>query len=159
MISLLALLAVFVRRLTGPSRRQRSIALSRLDAEQHYLNYTRSRELSAEPSAYQGPAGVEISAFEGLTRLDESTLRGLLIRTEPQIVALALRTASDKLRRRILASLSVERRQAVHDHPDFLGPVRLSDIEAAQQEMVDLLETPDRAKSDELVGSAEASVT
>ena len=159
MISLLALLAVFVRRLTGPDRSQRAIALSRLDSRQTYLDYTPSRQLAPDPLAYSGPAGVEVSAFEGLIRLDDPTLRGLLARTEPQIIALALRTSSDTLRRRILAALSADRRQAVHDHPDFFGPVRLSDIEAAQQEMVALLEPPRRVESEELVGSAEASVT
>jgi len=159
MISLLALLAVFVRRLTSSDSKQRSIALSRLASRQTYMEYTPARELPVEQLSYRGPLGVEVSAFEGLIRLDEATLRGLLMHTEPQIVALALRTSSDKMRRRILAGLSVESRQAVHDHPDFAGPVRLSDVEAAQQEMVDLLQTPAKAESDELVGSAEASVT
>jgi hypothetical protein len=159
MISLLALLAVFVRRLTSSDNNQRSIALSRLASRQNYMEYTPARELPVEQLSYRGPLGVEVSAFEGLIRLDEATLRGLLMHTEPQIVALALRTSSDKMRRRILAGLSAEFRQAVHDHPDFAGPVRLSDVEAAQQEMVDLLQTPALEKSDELVGSAEASVT
>ena len=159
MISLFVLLAVFVWRLIGSDNSQRSIALSRLASRQTYLEYTPDRDLPAEPLSYRGPPGVEVSAFEGLIRLDEATFRGLLSRTEPQIAALALRTSSDKLRRHILANLSAERRQAVHDHPDFAGPVRLSDIEAAQQEMVDLLQTPAEVESDELVGSAEASVT
>ena len=163
-IGLLTLLIVFVRRLFGSNHGQRAIALARLASEKHYLNYTPSQESSAPPGlapeslSYRGPAGIEVSAFEELLRLDDATLRGLLARTEPRIVALALRTASDKLRRRILADLPFERRQAVHDHPDFLGPVRLSDIEAAQQEMVDLLEISDHADS-ELVGSAGASAT
>lgn len=163
-VSLLTLLIVFVRRLFSSHHDQRAIALARLASDNHYLNYTPAqqpsapRELALESISYRGPAGIEVSAFEELLRLDDATLRGLLARTEPQIVALALRTASDKLRRRILADLPFERRQAVHDHPDFLGPVRLSDIEAAQQEMVDLLEISDHADS-ELVGSAGASAT
>ena len=159
MISLLVLLGVFVRRLTESNRRQRSIALSRVESDRNYLNYTPPAELPEETLSYRGPAGIEVSAFEGLARLDDATLRGLLIRAEPQIVALALRTTSDKLRRRILSALSAERRQAVHDHPDFSAPARLSDIEAAQQEMVDLLETPALEESDALVGSAEVSAT
>ncbi len=94
--------------------------------------------------------------FEGLLQLDDATLRGLLRRTDPQIIALALRTSPDKLRHRILAGLSYERRLAVHDHPDFLGPVRLSDIEAAQQELVDLLEIPDHSPA-QLVSTTEES--
>jgi len=164
MISLLALLAVFVRRLTGPDRRQRAIALARLDAERPYLDYTLSQPstersgLALKSLSYCGPADPEVSAFEELLKLDDATFRGLLARTEPQILALALRTASDKLRRRILADLPAECRQAVHGHPDFLSPVRLSDIEAAQQEMVDLLEVPERIDS-ELVASASESAT
>lgn len=164
MISLLTLLAIFVRRLTGTNRRQRAIALSRLDAERHYLAYTPAQQstqqsgFTPESSPYLGPAGTEVSAFEELLKLDDATMRGLLARTEAQIVALALRTASDKLRRKILADLPCERRQDVHDHPDFLGPVRLSDIEAAQQELVDLLEISEPAE-EQLVTSASESAT
>jgi flagellar motor switch protein FliG len=80
--------------------------------------------------------------------LDDATLRGLLRRSDSQIIALALRTAPDKLRHRILAGLSYQRRQSVHDHPDFLVPARLSDIEAAQQELIDLLEIPDHSTAE-----------
>ena len=158
MVSLLALLAVVVRRWTGPNRQQRAIALSRLDAERHYLKYTAPEQSAQQASlalesSYSDPAATELSAFEELLKLDDATLRGLLTRTEPRIVALALRTASDDLRRKILADLACERRQAVLDHPDFAGPVRLSDIEAAQQELLDLLELPQSSDS-ELVASA-----
>ena len=89
--------------------------------------------------------------------LDDATLRGLLRRAEPQTIALALRTAPEKLRHRLLAGMSHERRQAVHDHPEFLGPARLSDIEAAQQELVDLLEIPDHSSAELLTAAGESS--
>ncbi len=161
-VALAILVVVLSRRVAGSNRRQRAIALARLNAEKHYLDFSPIAEPSArpivpaEPSLYRGPAGLEVSAFEELLHLDDATLRGLLRRSEPQIIALALRTAPDKLRHRILAGLSYERRQAVHDHPDFLAPVRLSDIEAAQQELVDLLEIPDHSTA-ELAAAADQS--
>ena len=161
-VALAVLVVVLSRRVAGSNRRQRAIALARLNAEKHYLDFSPIAEPSArpivpaEPSLYRGPAGLEVSAFEELLHLDDATLRGLLRRTEPQIIALALRTAPEKLRHRILAGLSYERRQAVHDHPDFLAPVRLSDIEAAQQELVDLLEIPDHSTA-ELAAAADES--
>ncbi len=152
-VALSTLVIVLSRRVAGSDRRQRAIALARLNAEKHYLDFSTIAEPSAPPSVptpadsslYRGPSGLEVSAFEELLHLDDATIRGLLRRTDPQIIALALRTAPDKLRHRILAALPYERRQAVHDHPDFLAPVRLSDIEAAQQELVDLLEIPDHS--------------
>ena len=165
LIAVLAIvvLAVFVvllsRRVSSSDRRQRAIALARLNAEKHYLNSSPIPQqlarpiVPAEPPIYRGPAGLEVSAFEELLDLDDATLRGLLRRSESQIIALALRTAPDKLRHRILAGLPFQRRQNVHDQHDFLAPVRLSDIEAAQQELVDLLEIPDHS-SPELAQAA-----
>ncbi|MCK4850192.1 MAG: hypothetical protein KAT11_02520 [Phycisphaerae bacterium] len=163
-VALAVLVVVLSRRVAGSNRRQRAIALARLNAEKHYLDFSPIAEPSArpsisapaEPSLYRGPAGLEVSAFEELIHLDDATLRGLLRRTDPQIIALALRTAPEKLRHRILAGLSYERRQAVHDHPDFLAPVRLSDIEAAQQELVDLLEVPDHSTAELAAAADEA---
>lgn len=158
-VALVVSVVVLSRKVSNSNSRQRAIALARLTAEKHYLNYSPIAKPSAqpivyaEPPIYRGPAGLEVSAFEELLHLDDATLRGLLRRSDEQIIALALRTAPDKLRHRILAGLSHQRRQSVHDHQDFLAPVRLSDIEAAQQELVDLLEIPDHS-SPELAGAA-----
>ena len=159
----LGIFVIFLsRRIAHSNRRERAVALARINAEKHYLHFSAVEERPAEPGIssealpYHGPAGLEVSAFEELLQLDDATLRGVLRRTETQIIALALRTSPDKLRHRILAGLSHERRLDVHDHPDFLGPVRLSDIEAAQQELVDLLEIPDHSPA-QLVTTTEES--
>ena len=150
-MSLLVLVVVLSRRVSNADSRQRAIALARLNAHKHHLDFSPVSEASAgpivpaKPSLYRGPVGIEVSAFEELVHLDDATLRGLLRRSDAQIIALALRTAPDKLRHRILAGLSYQRRQRVHEHPDFLAPARLSDIEAAQQELIDLLEIPDHS--------------
>ena len=158
-----AVLAVkLVRRIRDSNLRQRAVALARLNAEGRYLNSRRKQkaalpaDTSVEPTPYRGPSGVEVSAFEELALLDDATLRGLLTRAQTQIIALALRTASSSLRHRILTGLSWQHRQAVHSHPDFRSPVRLSDIEAAQQELVDLLDIPEH-NSPELVAEGELS--
>ena len=98
------------------------------------------------------------SPFEKLMDLEDAGLRILLMRTEPGIIALALRTAPEELRRRILRVLPADRLQALQDHPDFSAPARLSDIEAAQLEMLDLLDIPEPVGA-EPVGSSAVSVT
>ena len=158
--TLAASTVLLARKVAQSNRRQRAIALARIGAEKHHLHISPLRELApgstihTEPSIYNAPAALQVSAFEELIELNQATLRGLLRRTEPQIIALALRTAPDKLRHSILAGLSHQRRQIVHDQPDFLGPVRLSDIEAAQQELVDLLDIPGH-RTDEPVATVD----
>jgi len=152
----------FAKLIKVSNLRQRAVALARLNAEGRYLSSRRKQKAalpaatSVEPTPYRGASGLEVSAFEELSLLDDATLRGLLTRAQTQIIALALRTASSSLRHRILTGLSWQHRQAVHSHPDFRSPVRLSDIEAAQQELVDLLDIPEHT-SPELIAEEELS--
>ena len=142
----------------------RDIAISRVRSQQHYLSQmprpkgAREPQAASEPAPDSGQDELAPSPFEKLMDLEDAGLRILLMRTEPGIIALALRTASEKLRRRILRVLPADRLQALQDHPDFSAPTRLSDIEAAQLEMLDLLDIPEPVGA-EPVGSSTVSAT
>jgi flagellar motor switch protein FliG len=52
---------------------------------------------------------------------------------------LALKTASDKLKDKIFSNMSSRASDLIKEDMEYMGPVRLSDVEAAQQRIVDIV--------------------
>ena len=52
---------------------------------------------------------------------------------------LALKTASDQLKNKILGNMSSRAADTIREDMEFMGPVRISDVEAAQQKIVDIV--------------------
>lgn len=74
--------------------------------------------------------------FEALGELDDRILQSILRRINNDSLALALKTASDKLKQRFYANMSPRAAEMIRDDLDAIGPVRLSDVEAMQQAIV-----------------------
>ncbi|MCX7935566.1 MAG: flagellar motor switch protein FliG, partial [Planctomycetota bacterium] len=54
-------------------------------------------------------------------------------------LALALKTASEELKAKIFKNMSERAATLIKEDMEFMGPVRLSDVEAAQQRIVDIV--------------------
>ena len=52
---------------------------------------------------------------------------------------MALKTASPELREKFFGNMSKRAADMVKEEMEFMGPVRLSDVEAAQQAIVDVV--------------------
>ncbi len=74
--------------------------------------------------------------FEDIVKLDPRALQRLLGEVESKTLALALKTATEELKGRVQETMSQRARSALTEEMEFLGPVRLSDVEAAQAEIV-----------------------
>ena len=74
--------------------------------------------------------------FEDLARLDDGTLQRIMRDVDTKKLALALKAASQELKRRILATMTTRARSALEEEMEFLGPVKVRDVEAAQGEIV-----------------------
>ena len=74
--------------------------------------------------------------FENLGRSDDRSLQTLLRAIEPDQLALALKTADDELRDRLLSCLSTRASAAIIDELEALGPVRVAAVEQAQKQIV-----------------------
>jgi flagellar motor switch protein FliG len=77
--------------------------------------------------------------FEDLSRLDDRAFQRLLRDVQTKELALALKAASDPLKARVLGLLSSRAGDALTEEMEFLGPVRLKDVEAAQSNVVKLV--------------------
>jgi flagellar motor switch protein FliG len=75
--------------------------------------------------------------FDDLMKLDDKSIQALLKEVENAQWALALKGASEELRTKIMGNLSQRAAAMLLEEIQYLGPVRVSDVEAAQQAIVD----------------------
>ncbi len=76
-------------------------------------------------------------SFEDLSMLDQKGLRALLESVPSDKLVLSLKTASEKLKEKILSSMSKRASERLREDLEILGGVRLTDVEAAQREIVE----------------------
>jgi flagellar motor switch protein FliG len=74
--------------------------------------------------------------FEDLVTLDDKSLQRLLREVEAKQLALALKAASDELKAKIMGAMSQRAVGALKEEMEFMGPVKMRDVEAAQAAIV-----------------------
>uniref|UniRef100_A0A7C4LMD0 Flagellar motor switch protein FliG n=1 Tax=Schlesneria paludicola TaxID=360056 RepID=A0A7C4LMD0_9PLAN len=75
--------------------------------------------------------------FDDLLKLDNKAIQALLKEVDNNQWAVALKGASDEIRAKIFSNLSQRAAEMLKEEMEYLGPVRLSDVEAMQQQIVD----------------------
>jgi flagellar motor switch protein FliG len=75
--------------------------------------------------------------FEDLISLDRASIQKVLREVEMRDLAVALKTASDELKTLLLSSISKRAAETVNEEISFLGPLRLRDIESAQNRIIE----------------------
>jgi flagellar motor switch protein FliG len=76
-------------------------------------------------------------SFEDLKALDARALRSVLEAVPSERLTIALKTASDQLKDQIFRSMSKRAGDRIREDMEMLGGVRVSDVEAAQREIVE----------------------
>jgi len=76
--------------------------------------------------------------FEDLNALDARALRSLLESVPVERLTMAMKTASEALKAHIFASMSKRAAERIKEDMEIMGGVRLSDVEAAQREIVEV---------------------
>jgi len=77
--------------------------------------------------------------FEDILLVNDKGIQAVLKEIENEELALALKTASEELREKIFKNMSERASQLIKEDMEFMGPVRVSDVEAAQQKIVDVV--------------------
>jgi flagellar motor switch protein FliG len=76
--------------------------------------------------------------FEDLAAVNDAGIREMLKEIRNEDLVLALKTASDELKGKIFKNLSQRAGQMLQEDLTMLGPVRLSDVEGAQQNILNI---------------------
>lgn len=77
--------------------------------------------------------------FRDVIRVDDRGIQAILKEVANDELAMALKTASDELKEKIFRNMSSRAAELIQEEMEFMGPVRLSDVEAAQQKIVDIV--------------------
>jgi len=78
----------------------------------------------------------KLFTFEDIINLEDRAVQRVLREIDSKKLALALKTANDGLKEKIFANMSQRAGEMLREDMEFLGPVRLKDVEQAQQEIV-----------------------
>ena len=77
--------------------------------------------------------------FEDVIRVNDKGIQSVLKEVDNNQLALALKTASEELKQKIFRNMSERAAQLIREEMEFMGPVRVSDVESAQQKFVDIV--------------------
>jgi flagellar motor switch protein FliG len=75
--------------------------------------------------------------FEDLANLDTAILQRILREVDMRELALALKSASERLKAKLLSCITKRAAESVQEEMTFMGPVRLRDIETAHLRVID----------------------
>lgn len=77
--------------------------------------------------------------FEDIVMIDDRSVQRVLREVESQDLALALKGASNEVSQKIYTNMSQRASDMLKEDIEFMGPVRLRDVEEAQQKIVNVI--------------------
>ncbi len=77
--------------------------------------------------------------FDDLVLVDDTGIQKTLREIDNKDLALALKAASDDVKQKIFKNMSERARQLIEEEIEFMGPVRLRNVEEAQQKIVTVI--------------------
>ena len=96
--------------------------------------------------------------FEDILLLDDRGIQSVLKEIENNELSLALKTASDEMKDKVFRNMSERAASMIKEEMEYMGPVRLSDVEGAQQRIVDVVRRLEDAGEIVLQGRGDADV-
>ena len=77
--------------------------------------------------------------FEDLLLIDANQLKDVLARVERKTLTLALKGTSDQLKEHFFSTMSARGTEMLKDDIEALGPVRIKEVETAQQQIISIV--------------------
>ncbi len=96
--------------------------------------------------------------FEDILKVNDKGIQAVLKEVDNEELCLALKTASEELRDKILTNMSARAAELIKEDMEYMGPVRLSDVEAAQQRIVDVVRRLEEAGEIIISGRGEKDI-
>lgn len=107
--------------------------LNRVDrgTEKHILE-----ELEKEDAELAEEIRQQMFIFEDVITLDDASIQRVVREIESKDLAMALKGASEEVKNRTLKNISKRAGDMLREDMDYMGPVRLREVEEAQQKIV-----------------------
>lgn len=110
--------------------------LNQLDKESSKNLLARLEERNAQLGA---AIRKKMFSFEDLNRLQAADLQRVLREVDSANLAVSMKSASEAIREKIYASISKRAAESLRDEIGLLGPVRLKDVETAQDAIIQVV--------------------
>jgi flagellar motor switch protein FliG len=94
--------------------------------------------------------------FDDLSKLDDRSLQSIIKEITNDTITMALKTASDEMKEKIFKNISSRAAEMIREELEVMGPVKLSDVEKAQQEIVAIARRLEEEGKIVLAGKASA---
>jgi flagellar motor switch protein FliG len=94
--------------------------------------------------------------FEDILKLDDKAIQTLLKEVDNSQWSTALKGASEEIKQKVMGNLSQRAAESLKEDMEYLGPVRVSDVETMQQQIVDTIRRLEDAGEIDASSSAEA---
>jgi flagellar motor switch protein FliG len=94
--------------------------------------------------------------FEDVVNLDDRSIQRVLKEVDNKELSLALKHVSPEVKKRVTSNLSQRASQMIQEEIEYMGPVRLKDVEDAQQRIVDIIRNLEEAGQVVIVGGTKA---
>jgi len=88
--------------------------------------------------------------FEDLTMLRDRDIQRILKDFDTKTIAITLKVASEKLQEKIFQNMSTQAAEALKEEMEFMGPVRVIEVEEAQRRIIDQVQ--ELETSGEIIG-------
>lgn len=108
--------------------------LKRMDGER---SEALIEELSTIDTSLADELRKSMFTFEDLLRIDGRGMQAVLKEVSTESLVVALKTASDELREKVFGAVSTRAAGMLRDELEMLGPMKVSDVEQAQQAVVE----------------------
>jgi flagellar motor switch protein FliG len=95
------------------------------------------QSLEAEDAELAAEIKNMMFVFDDIVLLDDRSIQRLLKEVESRDLAVALKAAGEEVRSKIYSNVSERVAIMIKEEMEFMGPMRLSDVEAAQQAIVE----------------------
>ncbi|MCF8088450.1 MAG: flagellar motor switch protein FliG [Desulfotignum sp.] len=99
--------------------------------EENIMAYLEKQDADLAQSVRQ-----KMFVFEDLIEFDNKNFREILQNVDSQLLIKALKTASEELKEKVFQNLSQRAAEMLREDMEVIGPVRLSDVEQAQLEIL-----------------------
>jgi len=120
------------------------------------VDHSSEREIMNHIEATDTPLAEEIRQlmflFEDLGNVDNRDMQTILREIATEDLKIALKTASEDLKVKILRNLSVRAAEMLREELEIMGPVRITDVEAAQQKITQVAKRLDNEEKIVLSG-------
>uniref|UniRef100_A0A831U9Z1 Flagellar motor switch protein FliG n=1 Tax=Geobacter metallireducens TaxID=28232 RepID=A0A831U9Z1_GEOME len=109
----------------------------------NYLDRSKEKQILDKLDVLNPPLAEVIRkhlfTFDDIFKLDDRSIQGIMRELSNDTLTLAMKTASDEIKEKIFRNISSRAAEMIKEDLEVMGPVRLSDVEKAQGEIIKIV--------------------